>query len=95
MGVGGATISPWMLISTGGKFKYKYTSTYVLCLCLMNVFKKMSSDCTSKTNMYIVLGKNYFHYCGSPTFPVPLNPNSTFPSEGNYCQRNRNSCQLP
>ena len=36
--------------------------------------KKISADCISNTNMYIVLGRNYFRYNGSPTFPVPLNP---------------------
>ena len=42
----------------------------------------------SKTNMYIVLCRNSFHYCVSPKFPVPLNPDYTFPFEGNSCQIN-------
>ena len=49
---------------------------------------KLSSDSTSKTNKYIVLHKNYFHYGGSPIFSVPLNPYFTFPFEENYCQSN-------
>ena len=49
---------------------------------------KLPADCTSKTNMYIVLRRNSSCYYGSPTLPVPYNPNSTFHFEGNSCQRN-------
>ena len=55
----------------------------------MNVKKmKLSADCTSKTNAYIVLPMNDFCYCGSPTFTVPLNLIFTFPFEGNSCKSN-------
>ena len=43
---------------------------------------------TSKRNMYMVLRRNSFCYCGSPTFTVPLNSNFTLPFEENPCQRN-------
>ena len=47
---------------------------------------KLSAECTSKTNTYIVLRMIFFRYFGSSTLKVPLNPNSTPPFEGKYCQ---------
>ena len=53
---------------------------------------KLSAECTSKTNTYMVLCRNSFCCCGSPIFPVSLNSHFTFPFEENFCQSNSFCC---
>ena len=51
-------------------------------------FKKIHLNVLVRQNMYIVLRRNSFRYCGYPTFPFTLNPYFKFPFEGNSCQSN-------